>query len=547
MASRRDELNAYTFARKRTVGAFLRPEGGGNDEDAPRPIRAVVPSLVVGAVALAGFGLWGMIKPGAPVGWDDGKSVIVGKDSTTRYVLLPNPDGTKSLHPVVNMASAKLVLPADSKVVFVADSVLDHYKAHGPTIGIPYAPDKLPGAAEAAKPKKWSVCDRPGSDPDHPYQSLFLAADADAATLARPDRELGGSQSLFVRGPKQDGQAVGTSYLVDPTGASHQIGTDDQVKAQTGKGGAGDTAVKALQVGLFGNQAAPEQVSKEWLDTLLPGAPIAFPKVPGTVGQQSTVQLPDSSQRVVGRLLTSEQGDADFVVGPDRLYQVTPFQAQLIQMDPATQPAYPQGQAPSLATLTPAALIQLGDRIDSTTMAPPLTKSAQDTQLPPGAWPRLKPALPANSGDQGTARPVVCSTFEGGFDGTLPQRSVWAGTDYPAPVIATTNAAHVSAGHGLFYRAMDNTTQGSGSNYLITETGLRYSVPASSEGAPSGQASPSAAPSQPAQPAQPQVNEAQARLGYKDDVPVPVPKAWSDLVPAGPALNTNAATQEQNS
>lgn len=29
MASRRDELNAYTFARKRTVGAFLLPGGGG--------------------------------------------------------------------------------------------------------------------------------------------------------------------------------------------------------------------------------------------------------------------------------------------------------------------------------------------------------------------------------------------------------------------------------------------------------------------------------------------------------------------------------------
>src|SRR5437870_3798781 len=91
MASRRDELNAYTFARKRMVGAFLQPSVGGNDEDAPRPVRAVLPSIVVAAVITAGFGMWGVIKPSAPVGWNDGKSIIQGKDSTTRYVVLPDP------------------------------------------------------------------------------------------------------------------------------------------------------------------------------------------------------------------------------------------------------------------------------------------------------------------------------------------------------------------------------------------------------------------------------------------------------------------------
>src|SRR5581483_6355805 len=39
MASRRDELNAYTFSRRRTVAAFLRPSSGGDDEQAPRAFR----------------------------------------------------------------------------------------------------------------------------------------------------------------------------------------------------------------------------------------------------------------------------------------------------------------------------------------------------------------------------------------------------------------------------------------------------------------------------------------------------------------------------
>src|SRR5690348_16323126 len=156
MASRRDELNAYTFARRRTVGAFLQPGGGGNDEDAPRPVRAVVPSLVMAAVVVAGFGMWGMIQPAAPQGWANGKNIVVGKESTTRYVVLVDPNTKeKTLHPVLNMASAKLVLDAGSQVTFVEDSVLDKDIKHGATIGIPYAPDKLPSAEDAAQAKKW--------------------------------------------------------------------------------------------------------------------------------------------------------------------------------------------------------------------------------------------------------------------------------------------------------------------------------------------------------------------------------------------------------
>ncbi|GAA1991732.1 type VII secretion protein EccB [Kitasatospora viridis] len=530
MASRRDELNAYTFARKRTVGAFLQPEGGGSDEDAPRPVRALVPSLVVGALVMAGFGLWGMIKPGAPVGWDSGKNVIVGKDSTTRYVLLTDQDGTKRLHPVVNMASAKLVLPADSSVVFVADSVLDQYKWHGATIGIPFAPDKLPTSADAAKPKTWSVCDRPGADASHPNQSVFLAADADAAALASPTRVLTGGQNLYVQVKNDDGSA-GPTYLVDPSDTSHQIGAP------------GDN-VPALQRALFGNQAKPETVTAQWLGTLHPGTPITFPSVKGMDPNhqvRSSVPLSDQTERVVGRLFTTEQRDAYYVLGSDHLYKVSAFQAQLMQLNPATQVAYSNaGPAPTIAQLTPKDLNAVQPEEDDSAMQAP------------GDWPAAQSGAPLNSGDAASGQPVICSTFKGTYttrpDGTVvPDQTVWAGPDFPAPVTTGANTAHVSAGHGLFYRAMDNGNQnGSGSNFLITETGLRYSVPANSEGTVAGQSlSPAPSPSQ--QPAQPQVNEAQARLGYQGDTPVNVPKAWSDLIPAGPALNTNAATQEQNS
>ncbi|MDH6137260.1 type VII secretion protein EccB [Kitasatospora sp. MAA4] len=522
MAARRDELNAYTFARKRTVGAFLQPGGGGNDEDAPRPVRAVVPSLVLAAVIMAGFGIWGMIKPSAPQGWDSGSNIILGKDSTTRYVILPGTNGAKVLHPVLNMASAKLVLPVDSKVVLVADSVLDNYGTHGPTIGIPYAPDKLPSAADAGTTKKWSVCVRPGADAAHPNQAVFVAAGADAATLARPDRVLSGAQSLYVQAIDQNG-VEGTRYLIDPQGRKHEVGT----------AGMSDVDQRALRSGLFGS-AQPERVTGQWLDTLPKGTAITFPEVPGLTQAKtpSSVQLSDPAERFVGRLVTF--GDSDYVVGTDRLYQVSAFQAVLMSQRPMLQNTY-DGKSPTIDPITPSDNANFSQQQAA---GGPLAAVAD--------WPQAKPlTAPANAGSAQSGRQVVCSTFDG-MNGSTVQQSVWAGTDFPASFTVGSTSAHVSPGHGLFYRAMDASSEGSGSDYLITETGLRYSVPATSEGTDAtASASPSPSPSAGA--AQPQVNEAQARLGYKDTVPVLVPKQWSDLVPAGPALNTKTATQAQNS
>ncbi|MDH6128584.1 type VII secretion protein EccB [Kitasatospora sp. GP82] len=528
MASRRDELNAYTFARKRMVGAFLLPSGGGSDEDAPRPVRAVLPSLVVAAVVVAGFGMWGVIKPTAPKGWDDGKNIIQGTQSTTRYVVLVDPKtNVKVLHQVLNMASARLVLPAGAKVVPVVDSALDAYKDHGATIGIQYAPDKLPSSEDAATPKLWSVCDRPGNGEIQATinQSLFIAADTDKKKLERPDLVLAPGQWLFVQGPQETDDRPGSEYLIDSQGLKHAVGDFDT------------TAIErtGLEAALFGSDAKPQQVTKEWLDTLGNGAPVKFPQVPGARnGAASTVRISQPSERKVGRLLTY-QNKTFYVVGSDRLFEITAFQAELMRSSPALRNIY--DGTPKLAELSPGDYATLKGSMDSTTL-----KDTSDL-------PKEQPAEHAvNFSANGKGRTVLCSTYEG-MDGKNVKRTVWADTDYPAAVSSASATAHVSPGHGLLYRAVDGNggVDSSGSTFLITETGLRYSVPSSMDG-PSGQAS--AAPSQPADPqagsAQPQANEAQARLGYDKVQPSLVPRWWSDLVSPGPVLSTAAAVQPQN-
>ncbi|GAA2158138.1 type VII secretion protein EccB [Kitasatospora kazusensis] len=524
MASRRDELNAYTFARKRMVGAFLQPSGGGNDEDAPRPVRAVLPSVVVAAVIVAGFGMVGVIKPSAPQGWDDGKSVIQGKDSTTRYVVLVDPvSKEKVLHQVLNMSSARLVLPAGAKVVVVADSVLDAYKNHGPTIGIPYAPDRLPDPADAGVAKNWSVCDRPGKDNSQATinQAVFVTAGKDAKTLANPGQLLGAGQWLFVEAPPVAGNRA-SDYLVDSAGLKHALtdaGTDDGTR-------------NSLETGLFGSDAHPQQVSQDWLNTLKDGNKIAFPVIPGFKSSErviSTVQISQQDERYVGRLL-SFQNKSFYVVGQDRLYEVTAFQAALIISNPALKVIY-NSNTPTFAQLSPSDYAALRSQIDQTTL---LGGN--------GDVPKEKPSGSAVNTDSAKPRQVLCSTFQS-MDATgAIKQTVWADTNYPMPVTTGSASAHVSPGAGLLFRSVDAGAGGSGSNFLITETGLRYSVQSNNDGGKTAAATPSPG----TQSGQPQTDEAQARLGYDKIQPVMVPSLWANLVPGGPVLNTAAALEEQN-
>ncbi|RAJ32286.1 type VII secretion protein EccB [Kitasatospora sp. SolWspMP-SS2h] len=529
MASRRDELNAYTFARKRMVGAFLQPGGGGNDEDAPRPLRAVLPSFVVAAVVVAGFGMWGVLKPAAPPNWDNGKYILQGKSSTTRYVILNDgKDKKPTLHQVLNMSSARLVLPAGATVLSVADDVLDKYPSRGATIGIPYAPDKLPSKDDAGRQKLWSVCDTQGKDKTQSSvgQSVFVAAGDEEKKLKEPALVLNEEQVLFVQQPPVDAKTDGSLYLVDSTGMKHAIGTYNQTSEQ----------VKSLKLALFGQIPLPQQVTQAWLDTLGNGSPVQFPVIPGMgdkgAAGSSRLDMSDPKQKRIGHLLSFQ--DAFYVVGADQLYQITPFQYQLMRSDPAVAMAYGDGTEEVKAEPINASDInKLQPKIDSHLM----------TERPDMPTHEVKAV---NAGEK--PRTVVCSTYAGAeADGRI-KRTVWADVQYPGNVTADLLSAHVTAGHGLLYRAVDGDTldtsgqASSGSYFLITDAGLRYSLPASTA-APAADGS-SAAPAAPA--AKSDTNEAQARLDYKDVVPPQVPAAWSKLVPAGPVLDTMAAVQPQN-
>ncbi|MFC5805753.1 type VII secretion protein EccB [Streptomyces formicae] len=511
MASRRDELNAYTFAKKRTVAAFLQPSPTGTEEGAPRPLRAVVPSLIVGALIVAGFGAFGMFKPKAPKDWDKpGAKVIVGKESTTRYVVLPT-GKKKLLHPVLNLASARLLLnPQEFGVIQVSDDILDAGNPpRGPILGIPYAPDRLPSDTEAAKPKRWAVCEQPGGGKGASVQkATFVLADRDASRTDGKERLTGG-QVLYVKGQ------TGARFLVDASGTKYPV--------------LGEGAHAAFLTRALVGDKEPQAVTDDWLATLHDGSTVEFPAIDGAVGSSAGVGggLTDAEDRV-GMVLQAQTGSGPqhYVVLPGKVQPVSEFTAWLLINSPQSTDLDMDGEATA---------------VDAASFQPEAEAFGADLR-----WPS-KRAVPVNSASGDGARDTVCSVLRK-VDGTgRTTLSTWAGTKYPAEITAGGTSTYVTPGSGLLYTQVQGSqTKPDGSLFLVTDTGLRYAVQANGD-SDAARSDIGAGDQQKSQDGRPEPSQAQVRLGYEKVTPTLVPITWSEFLSKGPRLDTNSARQPQGS
>jgi type VII secretion protein EccB len=508
MASRRDELNAYTFAKRRLIAQFVQPNATGSEEGAPRPLRAVLPGAIVGVVILAVFGAWGMFKPVAPKDWNKpGENVIIASKSTTRYVVLKT--GKKvQLHPVLNMSSAKLLLnPDKGKVINVDESVLDSGKIpHGATLGIPYAPDRLPDSKEAGAAKRWAVCERPGEGGRAIQKAAFVFAEREAKKTEGANRLTGG-ELLYVEGPDK------TRYVVDASGTAYRVDKDELLLRQ-----------------LVGQDRAAQRVSEAWLATLHKGDTITFPTVPGQVNTPANIpgEL-DPQVNKVGMVLSATSGTKKqmYVVLQGRVAPVSDFTAKLL--------------------LNSRQLVDLGQAGEATAVSggafQPGQAFGQDKK-----WPQAAPVPVNDASTSEGSRNTVCNVLRSvDADNGRTTLSTWAGTDFPATLPTGSSSAYVTPGSGQLFRQFKGSTTGSGFLFLVTDTGLRYAMQSNGDSATDDSGIGSSGSAEEKQARQAEAQQAQNRLGYKGVDPRPIPAEWSTFLPTGPRLSTGAARQPQGS
>lgn len=509
MASRRDQLNAYTFAKRRMLASFVQSSPEGSEEGAPRPLRAVLPGTVVGVVVMAVFGAWGMFRPTAPQGWDTpGEKVIIASKSTTRYVILKT-DGKAQLHPVLNMASAKLLLD-DGKggVVTVDESILDNGKIpHGVTIGIPYAPDRLPSDKEAGAKKRWAVCERPSAGGRAVQKAAFVFAARDMDRTEGSRQKLHGGELLYVAAPD------GTRYIVDAHGTAYEVAQGDELLLRT----------------LVGAGRRPERVSQEWMETLHQGDRVTFPAVDGQIAAPAGVPGSLSAEaNKVGMVLRAPNGDTQqyYLVERGRVAPVSDFTAKLLLN---SKPLVGLGQAGKALDVSAGAFV------------PSSTAFAADRK-----WPALAPEAVNETSLTGGSRNTVCNVLRGvDGNGATTTLSTWAGTDFPAPLPTGSSSAYVTPGSGELYRQFQGKETQAGGIFLVTDTGLRYAMQSNADSDSNGAGIGMTARKR--KELRQEAELAQRRLGYADVDPAPVPAPWSVFLPTGPRLSTTAASQPQGS
>lgn len=181
MRTRRDQVQAYRFVLRRIVAALLSSEPESPEQPMRRLGLTLVASTMLAAVILAAVGVYGLVtNQSAPL---EENTLVIERETHARYVYMNG-----RLHPVLNYASARLVLGAAQPAERTMSRAALEDLVRGPTVGIPGAPDGLP-EADALMDLPWRVCSvPPGGDSPNPTTAVVLG------------RELTGGSALGDRG-----------------------------------------------------------------------------------------------------------------------------------------------------------------------------------------------------------------------------------------------------------------------------------------------------------------------------------------------------------
>ena len=415
------QVNGYRFLLRRLEHALIRRDVRMLHDPMRSQFRSLVVGLVLALLVLAGFGVYGLIKPQGTVG---NSKIIVSKTAGAMYVVV---DGR--LHPVLNLASARLISGSDESPKSIAEKKLTGYP-RGPLLGIPGAPPALPGP-QSADTSQWTVCDT-------------VSGDAAVTTViaGEPELETGSGRRLRAMPP----WSPPVTTPISSTKASGPV----------------DTGSVPVQRALGIDGAPVRTVSPGLLNSVPEVEPIVVPSISGA-GKPSALGDDISVGTVIK--VTGLSGATTYYVALARgVQQVGEVAAEVIrQADTAGGGSVP--------TMGPGALTGV-DTID---------------ELPVSDFPSVTPVLTDVDAD-----PVLCSAWMRSKDDHQAVQSVLLGSTLPlgskeAPVVlagadgpgAGLDAVFVQPGRGHYsaspVRKPDSTR--AESLFYVSDSGVRFGVP----------------------------------------------------------------------
>lgn len=433
MWTRKNQLEAYQFLRRRLVSALVFRAANHPESPSRRLILASVTGIAISAIVLLGFGAYGLLKPGSASAWTAGGTVILEKETGALFVL----DSEGTLRPVVNYASAALFLGSGRpEVTNVAQKSL-RIRPRGPAIGIPQAPASVP-APDALVPGPWIACSQAplgqGGTP-RPVVSLLVGDDASVDTMAA-------DAGLLVS------EVVSGDVHLLQDGIDHRIGSEDVASA----------------LGLAGSVPVP--VGAGWLNTVPKGADIDFLSIPdaGSAGPDLADRATTIGEVFVVERAGDEGGEgAYFVSLSDGLAPVNATQAELI-IDNLDNPARPaDGSAISLpagvAAVASPSTITIGVGIPDE-LPVPLDIEGDTVAV-------CATAEPSGDDDDAVVIGLADVAPMGEFESAIP-----VGGQGPSGPLA--DIVSVASGRGCLAQEVVAGGAGLGTHYLVTDEGRRF-------------------------------------------------------------------------
>jgi type VII secretion protein EccB len=433
MASKRDQLHAHQFLVQRTVSALVTRETDPEQPPFRRPGTAAFAGIGIAVVAMAAVGVYGLINPGGNDSWRDGQSVIVEEETGTRYVYLD-----ERLHPVENYTSALLAIGDNATTASISRDSLAGVP-RGPRIGIPDAPDALPGTDRGSTVPVssgscgWTMCSQQEPDDTGTVlpRSVMLVGMQPRADL--------GKQAVLAYVPE-----TGARYLL-MDGYRHEISRTDAV---------------AVSLALRATPAI--RVSPSVIEAVPAGKPIAPIAVPD-MGKPSTA-IPGRPELRNGQLVVVQTsgGSQHYLVEPARLRPITELQYDLQRGFASTAKAYPDAEVTGIVV----GLIEVG--------------SAQQTSLPEpaaGDPPTVRPAFA-----EGGVSATLCLTFDPGtakprftLDPAMPEIDPMMATPRRTDDgVALADQVVVPPGSAAVVEAMPSESAPAGTLTLVTDMGTGY-------------------------------------------------------------------------
>jgi len=451
----KSQVQAYRFVLRRMEHALVRKDVVMLHDPMRTQVRSTAVGLVLGILGLAGFALFSLFSHSDTLG---DNAIVTAKDSGSIFVRL---DGV--LHPVTNLASARLIIGQPATPGSVSDSALADVP-RGALLGIPGGPSLLPGAKDRAA-DVWTVCDTltPDNTARTPERQTAGASMSTTVIVGVPGSAgvpLRDGGSLLVRGPAETGRPGGQTYLLYD-GKRAQIDLRDE------------RVTRAL--GLDGALVRP--MSAAVLNAVPTVAPVSAPVVPGR-GKRPTFGKADAlpAGTVVGSVLrVSGMTDKQFyVVLADGVQSVEPSVARLLQFadagDPLAVSSSTMGLPPTAkTTLAVQDLPQQMPTVTSTADKPvsctswdgsgaetqQATTPGQPNQQP---MPPLKPTILV-----GAALPIPDGARVAGL----------AQADGNGPLL---DSVYLPPAKGALVRAVSPGSE-SGPLFLVGDTGVRFGVP----------------------------------------------------------------------